>query len=147
MRLTLSPVAADDFEALLALRIAALRPSLERLGRFDPERARARFAGQFEPHWMRWIERDGERLGLLTLRRGGECCWHLDHLYIEPSAQGGGVGAWALQQAQGEAAAAGRGIELEALQHSDANRFYRRHGFRLIGEDELDCRYRWEPAA
>ena len=36
-------------EALLALRVAALRPSLERLGLFDAERSRARFAGQFEP--------------------------------------------------------------------------------------------------
>ena len=33
-----------DFEDLLALRIAAMRESLERLGRFDPERARSRRA-------------------------------------------------------------------------------------------------------
>lgn len=147
MSLMLSPAAADDFEALLALRIAALRPSLERLGRFDPGRARARFAGQFEPRWMRWIESDVERVGLLTLRREGEACWQLDHLYIDPKAQGQGVGAWALQQAQAEATEAGRGIELQALQHSDANRFYRRHGFALVSEDELDCHYRWEPLA
>ena len=34
------PVRAGDFEALLALRIRALQPSLEALGRFSPERAR-----------------------------------------------------------------------------------------------------------
>ena len=96
---------------------------------------------------MRWIESDGKRVGLLTLRREGEACWHLDHLYIEPKAQGLGVGAWALQEAQAEAAEARRGIELEALQLSDANRFYRRHGFQLIGADPLDCQYRWEPQA
>lgn len=146
MSLSLSPVAADDFEALLVLRVAALRASLERLGIYQPDRARARFAGQFEPRWMRWIESDTARIGLLTLRREGERCWHLDHLYIDPSAQGRGVGAWALQQAQAEAAGAGFGIELEALQLSDANRFYRRHGFALFAEDEIDCHYRWEPS-
>ena len=35
-------VSEADFEDLLALRIAAMRESLERLGRFDPERARSR---------------------------------------------------------------------------------------------------------
>ena len=37
-------VSEADFEDLLALRIAAMRESLERLGRFDPERARSRRA-------------------------------------------------------------------------------------------------------
>ena len=37
-------VSEADFEDLLALRIAAMRESLERLGRFDPERARSRCA-------------------------------------------------------------------------------------------------------
>lgn len=34
---------AADAEALVALRIRALRESLERLGRFDPVRSRERF--------------------------------------------------------------------------------------------------------
>ena len=37
----LPAVSEADFEDLLALRIAAMRESLERLGRFDPERARS----------------------------------------------------------------------------------------------------------
>jgi len=40
MSLNFEPVAAGDFESMAQLRIAALRPSLERLGRFDPSRAR-----------------------------------------------------------------------------------------------------------
>ena len=38
-------VAAEpsDFESLVALRIEAMRESLERIGRFDPVRARERF--------------------------------------------------------------------------------------------------------
>jgi GNAT superfamily N-acetyltransferase len=143
MALALRAVEAADFEALLALRIAALRPSLDRLGRFDPLRARARFAAQFEPRWMRWIDRDGAPVGLLTLRKDAQACWHVDHLYIDPAAQGEGLGSWAIGQAKAEAARAGRAMELQALQRSDANRFYLRHGFVLIAEDDLDCYYRW----
>ena len=45
----LEPVAESDFESLAALRIEAMRESLEQLGRFDPERARERLRAGFEP--------------------------------------------------------------------------------------------------
>jgi hypothetical protein len=35
----------EDFEALVALRIEAMRESLERVGRFDPVRARGGLFG------------------------------------------------------------------------------------------------------
>ena len=38
----LAPVRPEDFESLLALRIRAMRPSLERLGRFEPSLRSAR---------------------------------------------------------------------------------------------------------
>ena len=41
-RLSLQPVDSGDFEAMLALRIDAMRPSLERVGRFDLARSRER---------------------------------------------------------------------------------------------------------
>lgn len=145
MKLGFAPVAADDFDALLALRIAAMRPSLEAMGRFDPQRARERFASQFEPAAMRWVLADGERIGLLTLRRDTDP-WHLRHMYLAPGWEGRGIGTWVLEQAKREAAAAGCSIELEALRQSPANRFYQREGFRLVSEQELDLRYRWEPA-
>ena len=40
----LAPVATSDFDVMLAIRIGAMRESLERLGRFDPARARERLA-------------------------------------------------------------------------------------------------------
>lgn len=55
---TLSPVSAVDFDDMVALRIEALRESLERLGRFDPVRARERLAAGFAPEYMRHIELD-----------------------------------------------------------------------------------------
>ncbi len=37
-----SAVTAANFDELVAIRITAMRDSLERVGRFDPERARER---------------------------------------------------------------------------------------------------------
>jgi cytosine/adenosine deaminase-related metal-dependent hydrolase len=37
--ITFSAVSNGDFDELVALRIAAMRESFERVGRFDPERA------------------------------------------------------------------------------------------------------------
>src|SRR5437660_5430228 len=58
MQLELVDATADDFEALVALRIAAMRESLERIGRFDPARARERFAAGFDPARTRHVEVD-----------------------------------------------------------------------------------------
>jgi len=51
----LAPVAEGDFEELAGLRIAAMRESLERMGRFDPERARERLRSSFVPERTRFV--------------------------------------------------------------------------------------------
>jgi GNAT superfamily N-acetyltransferase len=139
---TLAPVADADFEAMLALRIEALRESLTRLGRFDPEVARARLRSQFRPEWMRHLVVGGERVGYFTVEpREGELRLH--HLYLRPAAQGQGIGAWVLEQVK----ARGWPITLAALRDSRANGFYLRHGFRVVEEQAFDIEYRWEAAA
>ena len=141
MRATLAPVVDADFEAMLALRIEALRESLERLGRFNPDVARARLKSQFRPEWMRHLVVDGERVGYFTVEpREGELRLH--HLYLRPEAQGQGVGAWVLDQIKSQ----GLPITLAALRESRANDFYRRHGFRVVEEQGFDIEYRWEVA-
>ena len=136
------PVVLEDFEVLAALREAALRESLERLGIFDQERSRTRLRGQFWPEYMRHIVDNGKRVGLLTLKPEGDAL-KLQHLYLAPGSQGMGFGAWALEQVKAEAQAQGRDVMLEALKQSDANRFYLRHGFVPVGEEEFDVLYLW----
>lgn len=142
----LQPCVADDFEALLSLRLAAMRPSLEAIGRFDPERARARLAASFQPADTRWIVRGGQRIGFLARRQLADC-HYLDHLYVLPGLQGQGVGGAVLQHLQAEAAAAGLPLCLGALRGSAANLFYQRHGFVPTHEEEWDIYYRWQAAA
>ena len=138
---TLAPVADADFEAMLSLRLEALRESLERLGRFNPDVARARLRSQFRPAWMRHLVVGGERVGYFTVEpRGRELRLH--HLYLQPGRQGQGVGAWVLNHVKSE----GLPITLAALRESRANDFYLRHGFRVVEEQDFDIEYRWEAA-
>jgi len=142
MSLSFEPVVADDFESMAELRIAALRESLDRLGRFDPQRARERLRGGFAPEHMQHICRDGERIGYVTLKPSDDGVLRLEHLYIRPGAQGQGVGAWVMDWIKSHR----QDVTLSALRLSDANRFYHRHGFEVVGESEFDIDYRWRAA-
>lgn len=138
--LALWPADEGDFEALLALRLAAMRESLERVGRFDPQRARERLSRGFQPAHTRHILREGELVGFVVVVPR-ERDWLLDHLYIHPSAQGQGIGAWVLAQVLRDADALHMPVSVTALKHSDANRLYQRHGFELQAEGEWDLYY------
>ncbi len=142
-RLSLQPVVAGDFEEMLALRIDAMRPSLERVGRFDLARSRERLLAGFLPQYMQHILLDGKRVGFFTLKPEGDAALRLDHLYLRSSASGQGIGSWVLRQVLAQARERGLPVRLTALKESDANRFYLRHGFVLQGEEGVDLHYEW----
>ncbi|MES2687972.1 MAG: GNAT family N-acetyltransferase [Pseudomonadota bacterium] len=143
LRLSLQPVLAADFEDMLALRIDAMRPSLERVGRFDLARSRERLSAGFFPQYMQHILLDGERVGFFTLKPEGEDALRLDHLYLRGKASGQGIGTWVISQVLAQAREGGLTVKLTALKESDANRFYLRHGFVLQGEEGVDLHYEW----
>ncbi len=140
MRVQLEPVSEHDAEALVMLRIEAMRESLERIGRFDPQRARERFLSGFAPEHTQHIVAEGRRVGFVVLRPyQGELL--LDHLYIRPGHQGRGLGAMVLRQVFERADAADLPVRVGALRESDSNRFYARHGFAEIEQGEWDIYY------
>ncbi len=141
----LQPAAPADFEALLALRIRAMHPSLQALGRFDPARARERFASTFAAEHLHHIVREGRRVGCVSLRPKPGAL-RIDHLYIEPDAQSQGLGAWVMDGALSLADLRQVPLELAALQGSASNRFYQRHGFVEVGRSDFDIEYRRAPA-
>jgi len=137
---TLAQAAETDFEELVALRIDAMRESLERIGRFDPIRARERFRSSFSAMHTRHVVADGRRLGFVVVKpANGQLL--LDHLYIRPGNQGKGIGAAVLAQVFKEADALSLPMRVGALRGSDANRFYQRHGFEFLAEEEWDIYY------
>lgn len=143
--LAFGAVSAADGEALAALRVEAMRPSLERVGRFDPQRARVRFLDGFSPEHTRQILKDGERVGFFVLKPRADGLV-LEHLYIRPPHQGLGIGAAVLRSVFAEADARGLEVRVGALTQSDSNRFYVRHGFVLESQAEFDNHYVRRPA-
>jgi GNAT superfamily N-acetyltransferase len=143
-RVTFEPAAEADAAALAALRVDAMRESLERVGRFDPARARARFLDAWRAEHTRHVLADGQRVGCVVVRPidGGLL---LDHLYVQPGFQGRGIGAAVLSDIFAQADARGCGVRVGALRDSDANRFYARHGFQLVERTEWDNHYRRPP--
>jgi GNAT superfamily N-acetyltransferase len=137
---TVMPVAETDFDQLADLREAAMRESLERVGRFNPLRSRERLRGSFVPEHTRWILLAGQKAGFYALRPSPDGM-ALDHLYLHPRYQRRGIGGVILDSILAEADRAGVEIRVGALKESASNRFYRDHGFVLIREDEWDNYY------
>ena len=131
---------AADAEALVALRIEAMRESLEHIGRFDPVRARERFLSSFSPEHTRHIEVHGSRVGFVVVKPH-ENGLLLDHLYVTPLYQNQGIGAAVLRQVFAEADAKVVQLRVGALHGSRSNAFYIRHGFAFVEQAEWDNYY------
>jgi GNAT superfamily N-acetyltransferase len=140
----LIPSLQEDAEALVSLRIEAMRPSLEAIGRFDATRARERFLSSFEAEHTRHVEVNSERVGFVVVKPKSDHHM-LDHLYIRPAFQGKRIGEEVLNRTFAQARAQGFPIRVGALRGSDSNRFYMRHGFKLVEQAEFDNYYLWLP--
>lgn len=138
--LELVPASQMDGAVLADLRVVAMRESLERIGRFDPERARSRFLTAFSAETTRHIEVAGVRVGFVVFVSHPDHL-HLDHLYIQPDRQSFGIGSAVLRRLFAEADGRQMAIRVGALRDSDSNRFYIRHGFELVERAAWDNYY------
>ncbi|HEV2676781.1 MAG TPA: GNAT family N-acetyltransferase [Aliidongia sp.] len=130
-----------DFERLLLIRHAAMRPSLEQVGRWHPQRARARFRAAFSPAVTRLVLVGDTLAGCVALKpQGGEL--EVDQFYLDPRFQGSGLGSAVLRALLAEADAVGKPVVLTVLRDSAAIRFYERHGFVQTGAEDWDLFYR-----
>ncbi|MDP3854767.1 GNAT family N-acetyltransferase [Phenylobacterium sp.] len=141
-----SPAAAYDVERLVELRVATMRESLERIGRFDPVRARRRMVEQFRPEHTRLIWRGEAFAGCVAFGPDASGWRRLEHFYIHPDHQGAGLGAHVLAALLAESDAQALAVKLTVLRESPANRFYARFGFAETGRDEVDIFYERPPA-
>ena len=145
MSLVLVPAVDADLEDLVALRIEAMRESLERIGRFDPMRAGERLRNSFSAACTQHILDSGKRVGFVVVKQLDDGLL-LDHLYVQPASQGRGIGAAVLALLFADADRRGLSMQVGALKQSDSNRFYLRHGFIPSGEGEWDTYYVRSPA-
>jgi len=134
------PVGEADFEPLLAMRIDVMREHLERVFRYKPSRARQIFRGHFDEPGMRLILLDGERVGCVGFRRHAQEIG-IDSFYLDRRLHNSGLGTKILTVLLDEADAMGLPVRLEVLTGSKADRFYLRHGFMKLREDEIEGYY------
>ncbi len=134
------PVTEADFEPLLALRTDVMREHLERVGRYTPERSRRMFRGHFDEPGTRLILRDGVRVGCVGFRRHDHEI-RIDSFYLDRRLHNTGLGTTILKALLAEVDETGLPVRLEVLTGSPADRFYRRHGFVKLREDEIEGHY------
>lgn len=139
------PAVEADFEPLLALRIEVMRPHLERVGRFTPERSRAVFRSHFDEPGLRVIVVADAVAGCVGFR-DGPAFVTVDSFYLAARFQNAGLGSRIFGALLGEADALGKPMRLEVLKQSPADRFYLRHGFTPIGEGEHDVTFERPPS-
>ena len=130
----------EHFEPLLALRIEVMREHLERVFRYKPSRARRIFREHFDEPGMRLILSGDERIGCVGFRDEPECL-KIDSFYLERRFHNSGLGTAILKVLLAEADELGKPIRLEVLTGSKADRFYLRHGFIKLREDEIEAEY------
>lgn len=133
----LRPAHPDDVESIVEMRAVVMRPDLERLGRYDPDRVRQRFRDAFVPAHTLVVEADGAFAGCVALRPDGAELW-LEHFYLVPALHGRGLGSAVLDVLLARADREARIVRLNVLQGSPARRLYERHGFILDAQDPVD---------
>ena len=131
------PAGEADFEPLLALRIEVMREHLERVFRYDPERARRVFRAHFHEPGLRLILVDDALAGCVGFRIGPAEI-KLDSFYLDRGHHNTGLGTTILKVLLAEADALRRPIHLEVLNGSKADRFYLRHDFVKLSADAIE---------
>ncbi|MFD0482662.1 GNAT family N-acetyltransferase [Kineococcus sp. GCM10028916] len=126
-----------DGPAIAELRVDVLRESLERVGRFDPTRARAYFLGSFAPEFTRVLDGPEGIVGSIAVRPSPEGTW-IEHFYLARDLQGTGQGGAVLADVTAAADRTGTTLLLDVLVGSDARRLYERHGFVEDHTDGVD---------
>ncbi|MFK0215115.1 GNAT family N-acetyltransferase [Streptomyces sp. NPDC090298] len=136
---SLRPGRPEDIEPMAELRAEAMRPDLERLGRYDEHRVRRRLREGFSPAHTSVIELDGAFAGCVTVRpyEDGDGLY-LEHFYLAAETRGRGLGTAVLRALLGRADAAGAPVRLVVLRGSAARRLYEREGFTFESEDPVD---------
>jgi GNAT superfamily N-acetyltransferase len=139
------PPSEADFEPLLALRIDVMREHLERVFRYKPSRARRIFRAHSDEPGMRLIlmnsqGADDQRIGCVGVRSEPDCR-KIDSFYLERRFHNTGLGAAILKVLLAEADAQRLPVRLEVLTGSKVDRFYLRHGFVKLREDEIEAEY------
>ncbi len=130
----------EDLDQLVKIRIAAMRESLEKIGRFDATRARARLTQDFQTKYTTCLIYKTNIIGFIISKQENEEIV-INHLYVLPQFQNRGIGKFVLDKIIEQGKNERRNIKLMALKESRANNFYLNNGFKYLNSIEYDNVY------
>ncbi len=131
---------AEDLDQLVKIRIAAMRESLEKIGRFDAARARARLTEDFQTKNTKCFIYKTNIIGFIISKQENEEIV-INHLYVLPEFQNRGIGKFVLDKIIKQGKDERRNIRLMTLKKSRANNFYLKNGFKYLSSIEFDNIY------
>jgi len=136
MEINLRPAQSSDFKFAFETKRQAMGPHIIARWGWDE-------AFQRELHRKRWNERpwsiiqaDGQPIGTLSVQE------HKDHIrfgefYLLPQYQRQGIGSKLLQSVLERSDVISLPVRLEYLKWNPVGSLYRRHGFKVISENEV----------
>ena len=133
-----------QLQELIDIRLAAMRPSLIAIDRYDPQLAATRFSKKYDPEITTCILMSGKTVGFYVLAPRHDHLL-LDHLYIQPENQGQGIGTAIIKSITALARTRQLPVRLGALRGSESNDWYQGHGFVKTHESEFDIYYQFTP--
>ncbi len=144
MNYQMAPLAQGQLQEAIDIRLAAMKPSLVAIDRYDSERASIRFTENYDPEITTCILASGKTAGFYVLAVFNDHLL-LDHLYIRSENQGHGIGTSIIESIRELASSSQKPVRLGALRSSESNNFYKRHGFVKTYESEFDIYYQFTP--
>ena len=138
------PAREEDFEFLYQLHRAAFRESVLETWGWDEEWQQAYFTEWFDADSRQVIELEGQPIGCLAARDGGN---HLvlEYLALLPSVQNRGLGTRLVREVLDQARSRSIPVQLNVLAVSPARSLYERLGFTIVGIDRVRYQMEWTP--
>jgi len=135
-KITLRPAITSDMVFLRRVHREAMRPHVEGTwGSWDEDVQRRRFYESTDPATHEIIEVSGEPVGCQWVRQHPDAL-ELVRLYLLHEAQGHGIGTHLVTALCQQAARQGLLVRLRVMRVNQAQRLYRRLGFKVVGETE-----------
>ena len=138
------PATVADYDYLYDLHVATMRDYVGRTWGWDGAVQERMFREQFDPKHVEIVERDGQRIGVLSVEDRGDEVF-LRSIEVDPAHQGLSIGTAMVVQLIRSAATTGRPVSLQVLKVNPALRLYQRLGFALIEETATHFRMRFSP--
>ena len=138
--MTLRQATARDSEFAFRVKKTTMLEYVRRIWGWDEDEQRRLHSRRFAEQAFQIVVADGRDAGVLARSYEPDCV-RVNQLPVLPDYQGKGVGTACMEQVIEDAAGRGLAVRLQVLKvNRQAPGFYRRLGFRIVGEDDIHIR-------